>query len=185
MAELAHAGWRRLLAANPPAWVPRHCRCVACLAVALADAAERNGLAVDRERVAAGALLHDIGRSVTQDVRHAGLGAELLRTEEWDPAVVLIVERHTGGGIDALEASRLGLPVKDYTPVSLEERIVCHADNLYSGDKRMTLRQVEEKYRSKGLPEAWRKIRALHDALAAELAVDPEQVAPVPLDLPA
>mgnify|MGYP001590434966 CR=1 FL=1 len=163
--------------------MPGHCRCVACLAVALADAAAANGLTVDRDRVAAGALLHDIGRSITQDVRHASLGADLLRTEGWDPAVVRIVATHTGGGIDAAEAAALGLPVQDYTPRTLEERIVCHADNLYSGERRLSLRQIEEKYQAKQLPTAWTKIRALHDSLTQELAVDLERLAPVSLDL--
>ncbi len=149
----------------------------------MAEAAEANGHAVDCDRIAAGALLHDLGRSITQDIRHASLGAELLRREGWDEAVVRIVERHTGGGIDAAEAVRLGLPAKDYTPVTLEERIVCHADNLYSADRRLTLEQVEAKYRTKNLPEAWSKIQRLHDSLSADLAVNLERLAPIHLDL--
>lgn len=178
------ACWHRLLAAHPPAWVPGHCRCVAGLAVAMADAAASRGLAVDRARVAAGAILHDIGRSVTQDVRHAGLGADLLRGEGWDATVVRIVETHTGGGIDADEAKALGLPVKDYTPRTLEERIVCHADNLYSAERRLTLAQLEAKYQAKGLPAAWQKIHALHAQLTRELGVDLERLAPAALELP-
>ncbi|MEA3202339.1 MAG: hypothetical protein QOI63_5, partial [Thermoplasmata archaeon] len=36
----------------------------------MCSCAERQGLAVDRAVVSLGALLHDVGRSVTQDVRH-------------------------------------------------------------------------------------------------------------------
>jgi uncharacterized protein (TIGR00295 family) len=149
--------------------------------------AERAGLDVDRDVAIAGALLHDVGRSVTQDIRHASVGADLLRADgpgAWPTALVLAVERHTGAGIDAGEAAALGLPVRDYTPRSLEERIVAHADNLYSADRRLTLVALEDKYRAKRLPEAWRKIRALHEALERELEADLEALRPEPLDLP-
>ena len=177
--------WARLLDARPPAWVPRHCRCVEALALAMCECAERQGLAIDRDVVSAGALLHDLGRSVTQDVRHASAGAELLRAEGgWDERVVLCVERHTGAGIEPHEAAALGLPVKDYTPRTLEERIVCHADNLYTGDKRLTLAALREKYQAKGLASAYAKMEALHRALSQELAADLERLAPVELPEP-
>src|SRR5688572_10213348 len=76
---LRRKAWDRLLAARPPAWVPAHCRCVEALAAAMCDCAEDQGLEVDRAVVLQGALLHDVGRSLTQDVRHASAGAELLR----------------------------------------------------------------------------------------------------------
>lgn len=173
-------------AAAPPAWVLGHCRCVASLAAALCDCAERQGLAVDRDQVLAGALLHDIGRSVTQDIRHASLGAALLRADApgtWDERVVLMVERHTGAGIDATEAATLGLPVKDYTPRTLEEKIVAHADNLYSGDKRLDLEALRAKYEAKRLPAAWAKIAALHDELSRTLDVDLDRLQPVAVDV--
>lgn len=179
--------YARLAAAHPPAWVLGHCRCVEALADAMCSCAEKQGLAVDREVVRQGALLHDVGRSLVQDVRHASAGAELLRGDgagAWDPRVVLCVERHTGAGIDAGEAKALGLPVKDYTPRTLEERIVAHADNLYSGDKRLTLEQLRAKYDAKGLPKAWAKIERLHRELCDELAVDLEAVEPTPLSAP-
>lgn len=168
---------RGLQDARPPAWVVAHCQAVERLAVAMCDAAERRGLLPDRGLVEAGALLHDVGRSVTQDVSHASVGAALLREAGWGEAVVRVVERHTGGGIDAEEARRLGLPVKDYTPRSLEERIVCHADNLHSGERRLTMAELGEKYRAKQLPAAWSKILALHVSLCEELGTDLERLA--------
>jgi uncharacterized protein (TIGR00295 family) len=157
--------WARLTAAKPPEWVPRHCRCVAALAAAMCDCAEDAGLAIDRHVVVQAALLHDIGRSLTQDVHHASVGADLLRKDGpdvWDERVILCVERHTGAGIDKAEAKTLGLPVKDYTPKSLEEKIVAHADNL---------------------PTAAAKIRLLHDELEDLLEVDLEDLEPAILDL--
>ena len=49
--------------------------------------------------------------------------------------VIAIIEHHIGGGIGADEARSLGLPVKDYFPVTLEEKLVAYADKLLSGSE--------------------------------------------------
>ena len=174
--------WQRLLAAHPPEWVLRHGRAVEAMAVAMAQQADAVHLAVDVDLVARAALLHDIGRSVTQDLRHAHLGADMLRDDHWPDRVVWAVERHTGAGVTPDEARSHGLPERDYVPRSLEERIVAHADNLYSGDKRQDMAAVEAKYRTRGLDHAWQRIEALHEALCRELDVDLEALAPAALD---
>jgi len=169
--------WRRLLDAGAPDWLQRHARAVAGLTVAFCDAAERQGLEPDRALAVAGALLHDLGRTRVQDVRHASTGAQMLQDDgpdAWDPRLVRIVDRHTGAGIDAAEAAALHLPVRDYTPKSLEERIVAHADNLFTGDRRLRLADLREKYLAKRLGAAWSRIAALHASLGAELGADLE-----------
>jgi uncharacterized protein len=40
------------------------------------------------------------------------------------------MEKHIRGGLTPPEASELGLPVKDYTLYTLEERIIIYADRL-------------------------------------------------------
>jgi uncharacterized protein (TIGR00295 family) len=184
MTRSRHDAWVALQASGAPAWVCSHCRHVEALAMAMAYAARDAGSRVDEVVVGQGALLHDIGRSITQDVRHASLGAEFLRKQGWDERVVLAVERHTGGGIDATEAKALGLAVKDYTPMTLEQRIVCHADNLYSADRRLTMRDVRAKYEAKNLILAWGKIEALHTSLERELGVSLESLKPADLPEP-
>jgi uncharacterized protein (TIGR00295 family) len=165
--------------------VPGHCLAVEGLATAMCERAEAVGLPVDRTVVQCACILHDVGRAVAQDVRHAGIGADMLRKDgDWDPRLVLAVERHTGGGIDATEAARLGLPAKNYTPRSLEERIVCHADNLFSGTKRIGLAALKDKYEAKGLAAAWEKIHILHHDLGKLLATDLETLKPVDLAPP-
>lgn len=180
LAALRVRAWKRLLNASPDAWVLDHARHVEALAVAMA----RHGEAA-LDLVHAGALLHDIGRSKTHGVSHAWEGAQLLREDgDWDERLVLAVERHTGAGIPRHEAVLLGLPDRDFVPLSLEEKIVAHADNLYSGSKRLSLAELEEKYLRKGLPEAWRRIEALHRELEGHLGISLETLEPARLSMP-
>ncbi len=171
--------WSLLSEVGVPEWVYDHSRHVAGLAVAMARRAADQDLDVDEDLVETGAILHDIGRSATQDVRHASLGAGILRDRGVDESLVLVVERHTGAGIDATEASKLGLEVRDYTPRSLAERLVAHADNLYSGSRRLSLHDVRAKYRAKDLGQALGKIDALHSDLCSCLGCDIEKLEPV------
>lgn len=126
--------------------------------------------------VQAGAMLHDIGRTVTKGIEHAVKGAEILRGKEILEEVVLIVERHTGAGITRDEAVKLGLPDKDYVPLTLEQKIVAHADNLISRDKVITIGQVTESYRKKGLEMAARRIEELHAELSSLLGFDVDKL---------
>lgn len=177
--------WRRLQEARPPAWVLDHSRRVEALAAAMATRCSDAGHAVSLQDVCAGALLHDIGRSVSQGLDHAAIGADLLRRP---PAVaepvVRIVETHTGAGILSDEASAAGLPPRDYVPRSLEQRIVAHADNLHSGSRRLRLEQVEAKYVARGLGAAARRIRDLHEELGTLLGVDLDALEPEELPPP-
>lgn len=173
--------WHILRTAQPPAWVLRHVACVESLALAMTDKAKANGHKLDRDLVQVGAVLHDIGRSITQDPRHAHLGAELLRDQDMDDAVVRIVERHTGAGLTADEAVTMQLPSGAYTPETLEEQIVAHADNLYSGDRRLTMEQVKAKYEAKGLSDAFARIQELHEHLCEVCGLDVEDLEPAQL----
>lgn len=79
-----------------------------------------------------GGLLHDIGRSKTNTIFHGVEGAKIL---EKHPELAKIAKRHIGGGITSDEAEVLGLPVEDYSPQTLEEKVVCYADKLVQGEK--------------------------------------------------
>lgn len=138
-----------------------HVTSVRNLAVLLADKCGAN-----RKLVSAGAFLHDIGRTETQGIDHAYRGAEILRDLRIDSRIVNIVEHHTGAGISPEEAVSLGLPKKDYTPTTLEEKIVAHSDNLFASGRRTKLEEVLEKYQRQGLDAAADKIEALHRDLS-------------------
>jgi len=132
-----------------------HCRAVRDLALTYAS-----DPLVDRDLVEAGALLHDIGRGVTHDLRHAEAGGAICRSLGLDEAIAAIVERHIGAGLTADECSLLGLVPRDCMPETLEEKIVAHADNLVKGTRVITLE--ERLQRSIALPKGQReRIRRL------------------------
>ena len=75
------------------------------------------------------------------------LDAEILRENNYSEDVVNIVERHIGVGITENEAEKLNLPIKSYVPITLEEKIVAHADNLLKGDVEVDLDFVIAKWK--------------------------------------
>jgi uncharacterized protein len=144
-----------------------HCKAVSALAVKFAEACQKKGVSVDVDLVRIGGLLHDIGRSRTHDVSHAVAGVEIARSLKLPEPVVSIIERHIGGGISADEALKLGLPAKDYFPLSLEEKLVAYADKLLEGSKVVPLEKTVEQFSQKlgaGHPSIDRII-SLHDEL--------------------
>lgn len=114
-----------------------HCRAVRDVAL---EYAERNP-EVDRELVETGAMLHDIGRGATHTIHHAQRGADLLRSMGIAEPVARIVECHTGAGITTDECIMLGLLPRDCVPTTIEEKIVCHADNLIAGKQRVNIEE--------------------------------------------
>ena len=123
--------------------VIEHCVVVSKYAVEMAKACEKKG-SIDVRLVEIGALLHDAGRALTNGIRHAILGAALIRAAGFSEDLVNIVERHMGAGIPFRETRMLGLPQKSYMPRNLEEKIVCYADKLIRGKKRMTAEEAIE-----------------------------------------
>jgi uncharacterized protein len=85
---------------------------------------------LDMELVGRGALFHDLGKAKTHEIEHGKLGAEMGAALGLPPAITAVMEKHIRGGLSAEEAIELGLPVKDYTLSTLEERIIIYADRL-------------------------------------------------------
>jgi uncharacterized protein (TIGR00295 family) len=144
-----------------------HSLAVTSLAVRFARKCE-----ADVDLVEAGALLHDLGRCKSHGIDHAVRGAEVAKELKLPDQIVKIVERHIGGGIDRSEAKRLGLPVKDYTPETLEEKIVSHADNLIAGTKRTTVKEAVGWLVRQGLTDAAMKVLKLHEDLSAKCGMN-------------
>lgn len=90
------------------------------------------------------AMLHDIGIFKTDApdigcngkhpyIFHGFKGRELLDALGL-PKHGLVAERHTGSGLSRQDIidNNLGLPVRDMTPVTIEEKIICYADKFFS-----------------------------------------------------
>jgi len=138
-----------------------HCEAVEDIALRIARRCR-----ADIALVQAGALLHDIGRCSTHELSHAVEGARIAKQLKLPEALCRIIERHVGAGITAKEAAAVGLPRKDYTPQTLEEKIVAHADNLLSGSRRTSIEEAVSHLARKGHHEAALKVLRLHEELS-------------------
>ncbi len=102
---------------------------------------------IDPVFVEEAAMLHDIGVVLCDAptihclgkhayIEHGYLGAEILRKEGF-PKHAAVAERHTGTGItyEQILREHLPIPLQDYTPRTLEEKLICYADKFYSKTK--------------------------------------------------
>lgn len=121
-----------------------HSRCVAEKALQIADAS-RMGDKVNRQFVYDAAMLHDIGivecdapgihcHGSRPYICHGIAGKEILDKEGIDSSYGRVCELHTGSGLTADEIMERGLPlpVRDYLPETLEEKLICYADKFFS-----------------------------------------------------
>ncbi len=105
----------------------KHCIKVAEKAL---EVAQRTGVEVDMELIGRGALFHDLGKATTHEIEHGKIGAEIGKKIGLQKEITDIMEKHIRGGLTEEEAKEFGLPIKDYTLKTLEERIVIYADRL-------------------------------------------------------
>lgn len=122
--------------------------------------------------VETGALLHDIGRAKTHGIRHAIEGAKTAESLGLPKEVIHIIERHIGAGLSAEVAASLGLPKKDFIPITLEEKIVCHADNLIDDCTRQPIEAEVEQALLDGKKEYALQLIRLHHELSTICGLD-------------
>ncbi len=153
-----------------PQQVISHCRAVSRLAADTAVRLQRRGYEVDVEFVKVAALLHDIGRSKTQNVDHVIKGVEIAKAEGLSEPLIAAIRCHVGGGITKEEAKALGWPNADYMPITLEQKIVSFADKLVETDnERIPVEETIAKFQSRGLTASAERVRRLHDEIATML----------------
>jgi uncharacterized protein len=145
-----------------------HCIAVSDLAMEIATRVKSQGEKVDLELVEIGGLLHDIGRAQSHGIDHAVLGVELARSYGLGPELQEIIKRHIGAGITRDEAKEMNLPDDDYIPVTLEQKIVAHADNLLVGTERIS---IEKRIRKMKKKEVSMKSIDRVKALAEEIGI--------------
>ncbi len=134
----------KYFAATPGAFeiVFEHSRMVAEKALRIAK--NLQGINLDHRFIEDAALLHDIGVSLTfapkigchgtaPYMHHGILGREILESEGLH-SHALVCERHIGVGltVEDIVTQQLEIPVRDMSPVTMEEKIICFADLFYS-----------------------------------------------------
>jgi len=126
---------------------------------------------VDEKLIEEAALLHDIGRSKTNGIEHGIIGAELAIKHGFSNKIANIIEKHIGSGISKDEAINLGLPPKNYIPITIEEKIISHADNLTNGDEEVDINFTINKWKGKNLnnlEEAIARLKKTHKELITD-----------------
>lgn len=130
----------------------------------------------DLELVEAGGLLHDMGRSKTHGITHAVEGAKMARELGLPVEINKIIERHICAGIPKMSAIELGLPARDYIPITIEEKIIAHADNLVEGERRCTISRSVQILQNQGLFEVAERVRQLHVELSEKAGIDIDNI---------
>lgn len=146
-----------------PDWVIEH-------SIAVCEKAKEisKNFNVNDKLIEEAALLHDIGRSKTNNIDHGIIGADLAIKHGFPKEIANIIERHIGSGISKEEAIIIGLPEKDYIPKTLEEKIVSHADNLMNGADEVDINFVAEKWEKSNiynLEESIDRLKKIHKEL--------------------
>lgn len=114
------------------------------------------GLDLPLQEVETAAMLHDIGIFMTDApsihcygthhyIKHGILGAELLRQNGIDEKYARVAERHTGAGItiEDIKRQNLPLPLQDYCPETLLEKLICYADKFFSKSGNMKEKSID------------------------------------------
>ena len=94
------------------------------------EIASRVKIPVDKHLLARGAIFHDLGKAKSYGMEHGEIGAKMAEELGLEEAIIQIILKHIRGGLTEAEAKELGLPVRDYTLRTPEEKIVIYADRM-------------------------------------------------------
>jgi uncharacterized protein len=94
------------------------------------EISSRVRLPVDRKLIIRGAVYHDLGKSKTYGMQHGEIGAQMAQDLNLGNEITQIILKHIRGGLTEQEAVELGLPIRDYTLKTPEEKIIIYADRL-------------------------------------------------------
>lgn len=121
--------------------VYKHCNIVWSIAQQII---EKKNLSVNADLVKSGALLHDIAtytymmqekeKGELHYYRHAYEGSLLLKQEGFSDEICSLVAHHLGVGLTKEEIieRNMDLPIQDFTPTTIEERLVMYSDKFHS-----------------------------------------------------
>lgn len=107
---------------NVPSNIVAHLNAVCDFSLKVCDLLERRGISVNKDLVAAGALLHDLKKLSPND--HVIEGFEYIKSIGF-PEVAEIIKKHGLAHLDN----------PDFAPVTWEEKIVFYADKRVKNDR--------------------------------------------------
>lgn len=148
-----------------------HCKAVRDVAVSIAKRTD-----ADVDLVQAGALLHDIGRSKSHGIDHALIGSTIAKELGLSEKIIDIIKHHIGAGLSAKTAKSLGLPYEDFMPITIEEKIVCHADNLIDDCSRQNIEVEVERALAENKKEYALQLVRLHKEISDLIGMDANMV---------
>lgn len=148
-----------------------HCEAVRDIALCIVKRTK-----ADKNLVEAGALLHDIGRSKTHGIDHGVVGARIAKKLGLSKSIVSIIETHIGAGLTSSVAKSMGLPDKDFIPKTLEEKIVCHADNLVDDCRRQDIEVEVQRALRENHKEYALQLVKLHKEISDLIGMDANKV---------
>jgi uncharacterized protein len=154
--------------------VIEHSKAVTDLAVKIARKMIEKGVNVNLKLVEVGALLHDIGRVRTRSVLHGYYGGEMARKLNFPEPLISIIEKHVGAGIPLDEAVKVGLPPKDFTLETLEEKIVAYADKRIKHNRVISFEDSVKEFKTR-LGEnhpAIKRLKNLHEEICSLLGYE-------------
>lgn len=135
-----------------------HSRAVMERALAICD--RHRELNLDRIFIVEAAMLHDVGvfrcnapgilcYGSEPYICHGRIGAEMLRQAGF-PKHARVCERHTGAGLTCAEIIKQNLPLphEDFLPETMEEKLICYADEFYSKSSICRVKTMEQAERS-------------------------------------
>lgn len=157
-----------------------HCRTVKVVADVIAE----NISEADPDLVSAGALLHDLGRARDHTILHAAIGAVMAEEMGLPSEIVEIIRRHTGAGLDRQDIEEHGMPLGDYIPRTIEQKIVAEADNLVSDSVIVPHHVPAEKLIRKDAPRGAERVYALHKELSEMAGFDLDEIIDIIGDRP-
>ncbi|MDO7787611.1 HDIG domain-containing metalloprotein [Desulforamulus aquiferis] len=108
------------------------------------EISSRTKIDIDRKLIVLGAIYHDLGKAKTYGLEHGEIGAQMAQELGLGDGIINVILKHIRGGLTDREAVELGLPVRDYTLKTPEEKIIIYADrmvDIYTED----LVEVDEK----------------------------------------
>jgi uncharacterized protein len=134
-----------------------HSKAVQKLALEIAAKINKAGKSTaDVQFIRVAAILHDIGRFEhppgKQAILHGIAGAKILKKSRLPLKYRRVCTNHLGAGITKadIKKQKLPLPLNDYMPRTIEEKIICYADRCIDGTKRVPIKKDIERLKRYG-----------------------------------